>query len=118
MVNAISEKIEELFSKAEAYVKTTLRLFKLELIKNISDIVSDLFVKIIIFFIAGLALVFASIGLSIWLGDIFGELYYGFFTVALLYMIIAIAIYAARKVFLKNSINNVVITALTKNDKS
>lgn len=118
MVNSISEKIEELFSKAEAYVKTTIRLFKLELIKNISEIVSDLFAKIIIFFIAGLAFLFANIGLSIWLGDILGELYYGFFAVALLYLIIAIAIYATRKVFLKNPISNVIITALTKNDKS
>jgi len=75
MDNSIIETIEKLYDKAENYGKTTIRLGKLSIVYTTADIASDLAVKLVVFFVIGLSLLFASVGLSIWLGQILGEQY-------------------------------------------
>jgi len=77
--------IESLLEKATDYGKTTFELVKLKALDKTSDVVSSLVPHGIVFILITTFLVFVNIGLAVWLGDILGKIYYGFFVVAAFY---------------------------------
>ncbi len=50
-----------------------------------------------------------NIGVAIWLGDLLGKLYYGFFIVAGFYLFVSFIMYVEHKVLIKNPIKNLAI---------
>lgn len=85
--------LEPLFEKAEAYGKTSYELFKLEATEKTVNFLSTGFSRSVAVFFFSIFIVFASIGISLWLGDLLGKTYYGFFCVAGFYGIIGIVLY-------------------------
>ncbi len=82
--------IESLFEKSEAYAKTNINLFKLKAIDKSADVISTVLSKLV-FFIAVLTIfLLLTIGLSLWIGELVGTLYYGFFIVAGFYVLVAL----------------------------
>jgi hypothetical protein len=88
----IGKQVEELLGRAVEYGKTTIELTKLRAVDRISDVTASLVSKIFGFAILLLFLLFASLGLAMWLGDILGKVYLGFFAVAAIYGLLAILI--------------------------
>ena len=74
--------IEALFEKAEDYSKTTLELFKLNAIDKTAEIVSSLAVRLAILLAVVLFVLVLNIGVALWIGELLGKTYYGFFVVA------------------------------------
>ena len=92
MENTITT-IEKLIEKSRIYAKTSLELCKYEAVYKSADIFSNLAVKMAITIVVVLFLLLVNVGLSIWVGQELGEIYYGFFVVAFGYLCLALLLY-------------------------
>mgnify|MGYP001793761953 CR=1 FL=1 len=106
--------IEMLIDKAEQYGKTNIELYKLKAIDKSTDVFASLASRIVVFIILALFFFLFTIGLSLYLGDILGKSYYGFFAVSGFYFLIAILLLTFRKPFLEVTFNNYIISEIFK----
>ncbi|HKC69772.1 MAG TPA: hypothetical protein VKG26_16150 [Bacteroidia bacterium] len=114
MNNNVTTSIETLIERAEDYSKTTVELFKLKVIDKTSEIVSSLVSQLIIFAVVALFVFIVNIGLSLWVGEMLGKPYYGFFAVAGFYLLVALIVYAGREKWIKTPAKNSIIAQLVK----
>jgi hypothetical protein len=105
-----------LFEKAGDYLETRLDLLKLQAIDKSSDVTSSLVSRIVILVIVLLAVFIANIGLSIWIGELVGKMYLGFFIVAAFYALLAFLIHVFRKAWIKDPITNILIRKFINNE--
>ena len=108
--------IEKLLEKAEIYSKTTLELYKYEAVYKSANIFSNLAVKLAITIVVVMFLLFANIGLALFLGDYLGEMYYGFVVVGLFYLFIAILLYIFKDQWIKTPVSNFIISQICNDD--
>jgi hypothetical protein len=106
--------IEALIEKGEQYGKTTLELLKLKTLEKSSDVASDLASWIIIVIFVSLFFLVLNIGVALWIGDLLGKSYHGFFIIAGFYALLALLFSVFRKQLIKNPVNNSIITQVLK----
>ncbi len=106
--------IESLFEKAETYAKTNLDLFKLIAIDKSADVISSIVAKLAVIVVVLLIAVLINIGLALWIGDVLGKSYYGFFIVAAFYVLVALILHYKSGVLLKVPVNNSIILQMIK----
>ena len=106
--------IEDLFSKTTDYLETRVELLELKAIGKTSIITSSFVSGLVIGIMLSMIAIFLHLGIAIWLGKIFGELYYGFFAVAGFYLLVAVIVYFSRKKLLQTPVKNAIIKNLTK----
>ncbi|MEP7197497.1 MAG: hypothetical protein ABI851_13330 [Saprospiraceae bacterium] len=106
--------IDSLFEKAEGYVKTNFDLFKLKAIDKSADVVSTIVAKLVILIVVFIIVILLNIGLSLWIGELVGKSYYGFFIVATFYVLVAIVLIYKRGIILKSPVNNSIILQMIK----
>lgn len=104
--------IDPLVEKAEAYAKSSFELFKLKTLDKTATVAATLIAKavLILFFI--LFLITANIGIALWLGDILGKAYYGFFCVAGFYALVIILLYAFMGKYIQRKINQLIVSQM------
>ena len=78
---------ENIFEKAENYTRTSIELVKLKTVSASADVLSTLTSKIAVGAVVAFFTLFLNIGLSLWIGKQLGEYSYGFFILALFYLI-------------------------------
>jgi hypothetical protein len=105
-----SGSIESLIEKGEQYGKTTLELLKLKTLDKSADVVSNLVSWLIVLIFAVLFFLILNIGVALWLGELLGKSYYGFFVVSGFYALLALIFGIFRKQIVKNPVNNSIIT--------
>lgn len=106
--------IETLFEKAETYAKTNLDLFRLKAIDKSADVISSIVAKLAIIIVVLLIVLLVNIGLALWIGELVGKSYYGFFIVAAFYVLVALILYYNSGVILKAPVNNSIILQMIK----
>ncbi len=106
--------IEMLFEKVESYTKTTLELYRLKAIDKITDVFAVIASSMIIGVIIALFFILFSLGLALYLGEVLGKSYYGFFALGGFYAIVAIIIFINRKSWLEIKLNNFIISQIFK----
>ncbi len=106
--------IESILDKATDYGKTSIELIRLKGIEKTADFISSFLSRLTIILILAIFTLFINIGLAIWIGDLLGKVYYGFFIIALFYALVAFILYLLRYRLLKNPISNYIITQLLK----
>jgi putative superfamily III holin-X len=106
--------LETLLEKAENYTKTSIELAKLQLIDKSADVLSSLVSIIVISIVVGMFLMLTNIGLAFWLGEVLGNVHYGFFAVAGFYLVLAIIIGLFKDQLIKTPMSNSFITSLLK----
>jgi hypothetical protein len=104
--------IEPLWERAEACGKTSYALFKLKAIDKTADLVSTFISRCTAALFFMLFFFSASIGFSLWLGDVLGKTYYGFFCVAGFYAIVGVVLYFFTHSYIKNRIGNVIVAKM------
>jgi hypothetical protein len=109
MENDNAALVEVLFERTESYVKVSTEVFKLKIIKKVSDVVSDLTASFVVIVFATLFFLIFNIGVSLWIGELFGKMYLGFFAVAAFYMLSGILLYIFRHTWIKIPIRNAII---------
>jgi len=106
---------EPLLEKAVEYGNSSFELIKLKTLDKISGIYSSLISNTVIIIYLTTFIFFLNVGLALWLGEILGKIYFGFFVLAAFYLftglIIKIFIYKwikkiVRDNFIKQHINN------------
>ena len=101
--------IESLIEKGEQYGKTTLELLKLKTLDKSADVASNLVSWLIVLIFAVLFFLILNIGVALWLGEILGKTYYGFFAIAGFYGLLALIFGVFRKQLIKEPLNNSII---------
>ncbi len=113
-MNTDATPIEALFEKAEDYGKTTVELLKLKAVNKSADLISSVAAQVVTFIVVALFVFIVSIGASLWLGEILGKNYYGFFAVAGFYALLAIAVYLFRNEWIKNRVSDSIVCHFLK----
>ncbi len=106
--------IEMLFEKAENYTKTSAELLKLNAIDKSADILSSLLSRLAIITVVALFTLLLNIGVALWLGEILGKSYYGFFIVSGFYLIITAILSIFSTSWIKIPVSNFIITKMLK----
>ena len=101
--------IESLIAKGEQYGKTTLELLKLKTLDKSADVVSNLVSWLIVVIFAVLFFMILNIGIALWIGELLGKSFYGFFVVSGFYALLAIVFAVFRKQLIKNPVNESII---------
>ena len=104
--------LEPLFEKAENYAKTSFELFKLKSVNKSADVVSTFFSRGIVLILLSIFIITINIGVALWLGDLLGKSYYGFFCVAGFYALSGTVVYFLMHKSIKIRVTNSVISQL------
>lgn len=105
-----SSLIESLIEKGERYGKTTIELLKLKTLDKSADVASTMISWAVVIIFAVLFFLILNIGVALWIGELLGKSYYGFFTVAGFYALLTIIFGIFRNQFIKKPLNNSIIT--------
>jgi hypothetical protein len=106
--------IATLFERAEDYGKTTLNLLKLNAIDKSADVVSSLVSRLAVVMTVVFSILIVSVGLSLWIGKLLGDTFYGFFIIGGFYAILAILLQVFRHQWLKDPVSNSIIKQMLK----
>ena len=88
--------VEVLIERVETYGKTSYELIRLKTIDKTADLASSFISKsMIILFVFAFGVVL-NIGIALWLGDLLGKTYLGFFCVSGFYGLVALIFYLFR----------------------
>jgi hypothetical protein len=104
-----TNSLEILFEKTGDYLETRIDLLKLQAVNTTSDVTSSLLAKFAIALIVSLITLILNIGIAMWLGDLLGKMYYGFFLVSGFYIIVAAVLYIFRHQWLKLPFYNMLV---------
>ena len=109
-----TEMIESLFEKTVDYGKTSFQLLKLKTLSKTSDITSTYLARLVVLIFASSFMLFMSLGLAIWIGEILGKSFYGFFVVGAFYGLIGIFIHFFLHKWLKKILDDYIIQQVLK----
>ena len=85
--------IKSLFEKVETFIKTTLELSKLKAIRTTAEVATTLVSTLIVIMMITIFFLILNIGIALFLGELLGKSYYGFFIVAGFYLVAALVFY-------------------------
>jgi len=108
--------ITKLIQRAEDYAKTTITLYKLTTVQKSADIISGVVSKLLLLLVIAFFLLMLSIGASLWIGDILGKPYYGFFVMTAFYLLVFTTLYIFRTQLIQIPTRNAVVVEMLKKD--
>ncbi len=104
--------MEPLFVRAEEFGKTSLELIKLKAVDKTADVASTLISRGAVVLTLSMFTIIVNVGIALWLGDILGKSYYGFFCVAAFYCVLGVILYFFAHNWIKRSISGSIITQM------
>ncbi|AXP79619.1 hypothetical protein CJ739_521 [Mariniflexile rhizosphaerae] len=113
-MDTIATNIELLYEKAKDYAEINIELGKLYAIDKIADVASSILSRLVITMGVAMVVLFLSIGLSLYLGELLGKDYFGFLVVSGFYLIVTICISFYRDKIIKAPVANLFIEKLLK----
>ena len=114
MENQVKDNIESLFEKTGDYLETRIDLYKLKTVDTSSDLISSLVSKVIVLLVFAIFTIIVNVGIALFLGELLGRSYYGFFVVAGFYLITGLIFYSMRRKWFKEPIADSLIKKLLK----
>jgi len=108
--------LESLLEKSEEYGKTSLELLKLKALEKIAELTSSLVLNGTFIIIISVFFIMGTIGLALWLGELLGKPWYGFFAVAGFYGIIGFVLYFLLNKWIKRVVGDLIIKHALKED--
>jgi len=106
--------LESLLERATEYGKTSYELVKLKALDKTTDVVSTLIPHSVVVALIALFMLFLNLGLALWLGEVLGKTFYGFFVVAAFYIITGIIVHFFMHKWLKRLVGNYFIRHVLK----
>lgn len=107
------ETARPIIDQATEYVETRVKLLKLEVIERSTAVAANVVVELVVVIFFLLTFLFASFTLALFLGDVFHSYWKGFGSVAVLYMLLAIILFVAKKP-IERPIVNILVRKLFK----
>jgi hypothetical protein len=109
-------KIEPLFKKVGEYLETRMELFKLKATDKSADIVSELASRLVLIIFLSIVVILLNIGIALFLGDLLGKSYYGFFVLTGFYGLSAAVFYSFRNKWIKKPVSDSIIKKMTRDE--
>ena len=109
--------VEVLLERGQAYIITTLQLFKLKGTDKIAEIVSSLASGFVILMLLLLLFVNLNIGIALLFGEVLGKIWLGFLVLSGFYGVVALITYLFRNYLIKKRVRNAVINTLLKDEQ-
>jgi hypothetical protein len=107
--------VESLIERVEQYGKTSYELFMFKAIDKVSNTISTLASRMCAIIFLFLFIIILQVAIALWLGDLLGKGYYGFFCVAALDALIWAVLYFLIHKWFKKSISNSIVSQLFNN---
>lgn len=101
---------EELYNRGEAYTKTSIELAKLKGLETTTQVVTTMIWRMSVIVMLALFALVLNIGIALWLGELLGKNYYGFFIVAGFYLLSAIVLHFFLPNWIKKPVSDLIIT--------
>ena len=105
--------LESLLSKTIEYVETHINFFKLKSIEKSSQIITSIIWRMIVISMCIFAMLFINIGISFWLGELMGKVYYGFLITGLFYLLTGLVLYIFKEKWIKLPIGNAIVKKIS-----
>ena len=102
--------IEELYERGEAYGKTTLELAKLKGLETTTLIATAVIWRLSVIIVLFMFSLVLNVGIALWLGELLGKLYYGFFIVAGFYLLAGIILHFFLYNWIKKPVSDLIIS--------
>lgn len=102
--------IEELYERGETFSKTTIELAKLKGLETTTIVVTALIWRLTVIIVIALFVLVLNIGIALWLGELLGKSYYGFFIVAGFYLLSGIVLHFFLHNWIKKPVSDLIIT--------
>lgn len=109
-----TKTIESLLKNVAEYGTTSFELVKLKALDKTADAVSSFIPQSVFLALIGAFMLFLSLGIALWLGEILGKTYFGFFVVAAFYITTGIIFYFLMRKWIKKIVSNYVIKQMLK----
>lgn len=110
----VIENIETLFEDAKAFGKTNVDLFKLRAADRASDIISSLVSYFLVILVLSMFVIIVNIGIALWLGELLGKTYYGFFILAGFYLLIGLIFFNKRDKWFQIPVGDMIVKKIFK----
>jgi hypothetical protein len=104
-----ANSIESLYERAEAYGKTTYELSKLKLLETSNTVITSLVARLSVILMISMFTFVMTIAIALWLGEILGKAYYGFFIVAGFYLVVGIVLHFFLHSWVEKPISELII---------
>lgn len=104
--------LESLIVRLEAWAMSRVEVMKLKIVHKTALVASTIISNAALILILSLVIIIASIGLSLWVGGLLGEYYYGFFCVGGFYGVAGSVLYFLLRGRIKKKISNSIISQL------
>jgi hypothetical protein len=101
-----TSSVQTLFEKAGDYLETKMELLKLQAVNTTSDVTSSIVSRFPLLLIISLVILLLNVGIAMWIGDLLGKMYYGFFLISGFYILVAILLYVFRKKWIKEPVHD------------
>lgn len=102
--------IETLYGQTEEYGKTSFELAKLKSLETTTVVVSTLISRLSVVVMLLLFVLVLNIGIALWLGELLGRTYYGFFIIAGFYLLTGLMFHFFLHRWIKKPISELIIT--------
>jgi hypothetical protein len=106
--------LETLLERASEYGKTSIELAKLKTLDKTTDIISSFIPLSVVIILFVSCLLFLNLGLALWLGELLGKTFYGFFMVPAFYGFLGIIIHFFMHKWIKKLVGNYFIIHVLK----
>ena len=106
--------LEVLLERAEEFSKTSIKLIKLKAIDKTAELISSLISWMVVITVVALFFMILNIGIALWIGELLGKSYYGFFIIAAFYAIVGIMFQLFSIQWIKKPISNSIVSQMLK----
>jgi hypothetical protein len=113
-MESIINLFESLFEKAKEYSKTSIELLKLKIVEKTTSLASSIVIIFIVLFCFMLFIIPFNVGIALYLGEVFGKLWYGFLIVSGFYLFVIIIILLFFRKSIKKAISNYIVRRIMK----
>ena len=102
--------MESFFEEVEEYGKTTYELSKLRALDTTITLIASLVSRVSVIIMFGLFALILNVGIALWLGELLGKSYFGFFIVAAFYLLAGILFSFFLHKWIKKPISDLILT--------
>ncbi|WP_421945461.1 phage holin family protein [Pedobacter sp.] len=103
------KSIEDIVDDAKGYLEARIEYTRLYLVEKVSKIFADLVTNTAVIVCFILAFLFGSVTLALFLSDVLGSFARGFGCVSLIYILLAVIVYATKDKYIEKAIINVAV---------
>jgi len=103
--------MEPLLEKVGQFGQLNIDLIKFKILDKVADLISSFIARFLLLLMISIFVIFMSIGVALWLGELLGKDYYGFMVVSGFYGIAALFILYLQHA-IKLSMNNWIISKM------